>query len=311
MKAVGWLAALLLRKAPEAAADVTTRLLNLPDVPPELAVQLVSAGMRFSYAQLLAAADSMVARVDVWVQAQQQLRVESNIPAAAIAICCNDNRDNIQQAIGDGHSADLLQLAMNCSSSATATAVIRCLPAAVAQEALREPDVARKLLLTAATRHHTAAVLHMACLPGMQQHVDAATLHAVLMQIQRTDDAHVGECAQHLCRLPAAQQLSSEAVLQLMRGAVPSSCFTLVALCGLPAAAHLTSEAVFGLFRSASGYSPRSIDVLSDCLPPMVLKRLSSQQMAQPTKAAKADGLRVIIAALRDLGKKLTQLRRY
>jgi hypothetical protein len=44
--------------------------------------------MRVSYAQLLDAANSMVAGVEVWVQAQQQGQVESDIPEVAAAICC-------------------------------------------------------------------------------------------------------------------------------------------------------------------------------------------------------------------------------
>jgi hypothetical protein len=30
----------------------------------------------------------MVARLDVWVQAQEQLGITSDLPAAAVAICC-------------------------------------------------------------------------------------------------------------------------------------------------------------------------------------------------------------------------------
>jgi hypothetical protein len=43
--------------------------------------------MRISYAQLLAAADSMVAGVEVWVQAQEELGIENAISAAAVKIC--------------------------------------------------------------------------------------------------------------------------------------------------------------------------------------------------------------------------------
>jgi hypothetical protein len=60
-------------------------------VPQGLAKQLVAAGMRISYAQLLAAAHSRVAGVEVWVQAQQQLGVQSDIPAVAMGICCNED----------------------------------------------------------------------------------------------------------------------------------------------------------------------------------------------------------------------------
>jgi hypothetical protein len=71
-----------------AAADVLQRLLHLPHVHLQQAKQLVAAGVRIPYAQLLSAASSMVGGVEVWVQAQQQLGVASDIPAAAVAICC-------------------------------------------------------------------------------------------------------------------------------------------------------------------------------------------------------------------------------
>jgi hypothetical protein len=74
-----------------AAADVLQRLVHLPHVPLQHAQQLVAAGLRISYAQLLAAARSMVAGVEVWVQAQKQLGVTSDIPAAALAICCHQD----------------------------------------------------------------------------------------------------------------------------------------------------------------------------------------------------------------------------
>jgi hypothetical protein len=50
----------------------------------------VKAGVRITYAQLLAASRSMVAGVEVWVQAQQQLGVQTDIPEWAVAVCCVD-----------------------------------------------------------------------------------------------------------------------------------------------------------------------------------------------------------------------------
>jgi hypothetical protein len=88
--AVCWFAAVLLRNAPDTAAHIATRLLPTPKVLLEAAKRVVSAGMRVTYAQLLAAADDMVAGVEVWVQAQQQLGVNGDVPAAAIALCCGE-----------------------------------------------------------------------------------------------------------------------------------------------------------------------------------------------------------------------------
>jgi hypothetical protein len=88
LTAVVW----LLRAVPAAAtAGVSGRLANTPLVPLDLAKQLLAVGVRISYAQLLAAAHSMVAGVEVWVQAQQQLGVLSDIPATAEMICCSQD----------------------------------------------------------------------------------------------------------------------------------------------------------------------------------------------------------------------------
>jgi hypothetical protein len=82
-------AAWVLWAAPAGAANAAQVLLSVPELPLDSAEQLVSAGARVSYAQLLAAAHSMVAGVEVWVQAQRQLGIPSDIPAAAEAICCS------------------------------------------------------------------------------------------------------------------------------------------------------------------------------------------------------------------------------
>jgi hypothetical protein len=79
-----------------AGADVLQRLVHLPHVPLPQAKQLVAAGVRIPYAQLLSAASSMVAGVEVWVQAQQQLGISTDVPAAAIAICCGEDSVSVQ-----------------------------------------------------------------------------------------------------------------------------------------------------------------------------------------------------------------------
>jgi hypothetical protein len=72
-------------------AAVLHRLLMLPAVPLATAQQVVAAGVRISYAQLLAAANSMAAGVEVWVQAQHSLGIATDLPAAAVAICCGQD----------------------------------------------------------------------------------------------------------------------------------------------------------------------------------------------------------------------------
>jgi hypothetical protein len=80
----------LLRLVPSTATAtaITERLLQLPAISEEWALQLVEAGVRISYAQLLTAAESMLLGVEEWVCAQQYLGVPTDIPAAAVAICC-------------------------------------------------------------------------------------------------------------------------------------------------------------------------------------------------------------------------------
>jgi hypothetical protein len=81
-QAAGWLAAVLLRARPATATAVAETMLRFPSVPLCTAkqwVDMVAAGMRVTYAQLLAAAHSMVAGVEVWVQAQQQQGIVTDI----------------------------------------------------------------------------------------------------------------------------------------------------------------------------------------------------------------------------------------
>jgi hypothetical protein len=86
-----WLVALLQQAGNfTASAAAAEKLLSLSSVPPDWAVQMVAAGVRIKNTQLLAAANSMLAGVEVWVQAQQQLGVQTDVPAAAVAICCGD-----------------------------------------------------------------------------------------------------------------------------------------------------------------------------------------------------------------------------
>jgi hypothetical protein len=70
------------------AAAVLQRLLHVQRVPLQQAQQLVAAGVRIRFEPLLAAASSMVAGVEVWVQAQHEMGISTDTPAAAVAICC-------------------------------------------------------------------------------------------------------------------------------------------------------------------------------------------------------------------------------
>jgi hypothetical protein len=95
-QAVAWLVQQL-AGAPKAAADVAAWLVYVPNVPLVWAEKLVAAGVRISWQQLLAAANSMVAGVEVWVQAQQQYNLKTDIPSVALALCCRKPRNWVRK----------------------------------------------------------------------------------------------------------------------------------------------------------------------------------------------------------------------
>jgi hypothetical protein len=74
-----------------ASDEAVECVLCMPAVPEQAAVQLVEAGMQVSFAQLLSAADRMVKGVEVWVLAQQQLGVQTDVPEDAVDICRGDS----------------------------------------------------------------------------------------------------------------------------------------------------------------------------------------------------------------------------
>jgi hypothetical protein len=91
LQAVLWLWQVAPFEAAEAAAtDVAEQLVRMPAGRLHWAVRLVAAGVFITHKHLLAAARSMVPGVEVWVQAQQHLELYTDIPAAAVAVCCGD-----------------------------------------------------------------------------------------------------------------------------------------------------------------------------------------------------------------------------
>jgi hypothetical protein len=70
-------------------AGVSDRMLWLPPVSLKQAKQLISGGVRIRYAELLTAASCMVPGLAMWVQAQQQLGIQTDIPKAAVEVCTN------------------------------------------------------------------------------------------------------------------------------------------------------------------------------------------------------------------------------
>jgi hypothetical protein len=93
IRAVHWMKRMAPNNAAAALAakDVAGLMVWIPAVQNMHAEQLLRAGVRIRYAQLLEAANSMVPGVEVWVQVQQRLGKQTDIPAAAVAICCGSN----------------------------------------------------------------------------------------------------------------------------------------------------------------------------------------------------------------------------
>jgi hypothetical protein len=82
--AVEWL--LLHTPTAAVAEGVADRALQVP-LPVHRAKLLLAAGMTITYAQLLHAADSMAEGLERWLQAQWELRLQTDIPQAAYDIC--------------------------------------------------------------------------------------------------------------------------------------------------------------------------------------------------------------------------------
>jgi hypothetical protein len=85
-------AAWVLQATPVAAYTAEV-LVRAPSLPLHIAKQIVAAGARVTFTPLLAAASSMAAGLEVWVQAQKELGIRTDIPSAAEAICCSSIRD--------------------------------------------------------------------------------------------------------------------------------------------------------------------------------------------------------------------------
>jgi hypothetical protein len=144
----------------------------------------------------------------------------------------------------------VLQLAMNCSKPSTAAAAAYSIADATAAAArslpaILQPAVARRLLLTAATRQHTEAVQQMVALPLLQQHLDAATLEEMLRQLLW--DHHSTKI---LCQLPVAAELSTDSATELLLAAYQEYAYKAGrALCKLDATRQLSSEQIEDLLQ--------------------------------------------------------------
>jgi hypothetical protein len=102
----------------------------------------------------------------------------------------------------------------------------------------------------------------------LQQNVDAATLETMLTLLLGCDDI-----TQQLCVLPAAGQLSSEAVACLLREAIQMrSTLAIEQLCSLAAAQQMSRLQIVGLLGAfAQGDNSTQPDVVCYCLVPIFM----------------------------------------
>jgi hypothetical protein len=163
-------------------------------------------------------------------------------------------QEEVVQELQPRDRNDLIQLAMNCCSHAAATAGSLLVPDSL--DLLphnAQPDsehlggaAVRKLLLTAVKRQHLKALMQMLIMKAdsMVQFVDPPTLEVMLRYMVNENEP---EYAELLPKLPAAGQLSSAAVMELLQtaclcSAQPTSSTCMVQfLCNTQAAKALSS----------------------------------------------------------------------
>jgi hypothetical protein len=186
-------------------------------------------------------------------------------------------------------AVDLLQLALNCSSESTRDKAVRHLRAPDAANRtpeLLEPDVARRLVVTAARRQHYDAVYNLVSnqrLAYITQHIDAATLEVILFELQNASDT----ITRSFLQLPAAEHLSSEAVFRVLLQAAARDAGCVNVLCELSLAQQFGKAAVLQLLHAAvkNGYMPSPI-----CRLPAA-QQLSSAEVYKLLQAAVQSGM--------------------
>jgi hypothetical protein len=187
----------------------------------------------------------------------------------------------------------MLQLAMKCSSHGVAVEAARRLPQQL------EVKEARTLLSTAAARQHVEAVLVMISQQAVQEHIDAVTLEELLAHLCSSDS-----CVEALLKLRAAAELQDQAALRLLNAAVKqSSVYATKKFSAMPAARQMSSESVVQLLRSVvesnksagyAGIGRTCADVL--CKLPAAVQ-LSCDAVADLLQQALRHGAHAIIRA--------------
>lgn len=188
-------------------------------------------------------------------------------------------------------ACDLLQLAVNCGSHATAAAA-----AAIRIPAQLEPGVACRLLLTAAVRAHPRAYVDLMSLAAVKQSIDAVTCEAMIRLSLVSDHSTpwgrtVLGMVRHffLCQPPATSKLEVDVVVGLLRKAFegeshPHNSLAVTTLCALPAAQQLGCEDVRHLLQAAARQGSTHGTAILLELP--AVQQLSSHDVALLLRAA-------------------------
>jgi hypothetical protein len=143
----------------------------------------------------------------------------------------------MQHAAAAGADGELLMLAMNCTNYWVADTAL--LVTTRIRPAHLEADVARRLMITAAVRQHTSALLRLVRFEVFERQLDASTLKKLVHLVLDWPAWPDTGCAEMLCKKPAAALLNSEQLTRLLHKAVGSNDGLCVrALLALPAAEH-------------------------------------------------------------------------
>jgi hypothetical protein len=148
----------------------------------------------------------------------------------------------MERSAAAGTAGDLLQLTLNCTNHWAASGAI------IAAGGL-EAGVLCRMMLTAALRQHAEALFLLARWKVCKQQADVPTLEKLLHLVLHWLDCASGCAAvqchvtlRSICKMPAAAQLSSEQVATLLHKAVQrDDGFCLELFLSLPAAEQLSS----------------------------------------------------------------------
>uniref|UniRef100_A0A383VMT6 Uncharacterized protein n=1 Tax=Tetradesmus obliquus TaxID=3088 RepID=A0A383VMT6_TETOB len=246
------------------AAGAANSILWCPSIPLQHALHWVNSGVRIHYAELLDAASCAVPGVQVWVKAQHQLGIHTDIPEAARAVCLGKVWEEQQPAAA--YDFQLLQLALASNNDSAVVAAAHSL------SAVTDPAADCLMMVTAAACGHGWLAFKLSCKQSMQHHITAPVLRSVLKHLMAEKDQSVVlamlqqqkvqdvfgnmTCAEVMLQrqLPAAAQLSSNAVRELLHVAArKGSVGCLQRLLGLAGARGLSGSVLFlaGLLQTA------------------------------------------------------------